>query len=321
MNPEGQESPLLSIIIPAYNEAGAIASTLDTIHGLNLASFELLVIDDGSTDGTAAVAKAAGARVVSHPYNIGNGAAVKTGIRSSRGKVLLFMDGDGQHDPKDIPRLVSLIDRYHMIVGARSRGSETHWHRDLANFVYNTFASFVADFPIHDLTSGMRVMRREDAIRFCDMFPNRFSYPTTSTLAFIRSGRSVAYLPIKTSYRVGSSKIRILSDGFEFLIIITKIAMSFSPLRVFLPVSSFLFFSGLLRYAYTYSSYGRFTNMSHLLINTSVIILLLGLVAEQIASLRMERGDKLFSVEESEAYKEVADMVRSPDALGQDQIH
>lgn len=314
-------SPLLSIIIPAYNEEGAIASTIESIYALGLQDFEILVIDDGSSDRTAQVAENAGARVISHPYNIGNGAAVKSGIRSAQGRVLLFMDGDGQHDPKDIPRLVSLIDRYHMIVGARGRGSETHWHRDFANFIYNRFASFVADFPIHDLTSGFRVLRRDDAARFCDMFPNRFSYPTTSTLAFIRSGRSVAYVPIKTRYRVGSSKIKIYSDGFEFLLIITKIAMSFSPLRVFLPVSSFLFFLGIFRYAYTYSQFGRFTNMSHLLINSSFILFMLGLVAEQIASLRMERGDKLYTVEEAEQYREVADMIRMHNGTSEENIH
>jgi glycosyltransferase involved in cell wall biosynthesis len=236
---------------------------------------------------------------VSHPYNIGNGAAVKTGIRAARGRVLVFLDGDGQHDPQDIPRLLANIPRYHMVVGARQRGSETHFHRDLANRVYNKFASFLASFKIEDLTSGFRAMRRQDALRFCDMFPNKFSYPTTSTLAFLRSGRSVKYISIKTKYRVGKSKIKLIHDGFEFLLIILKIAMSFSPLRVFLPLSSFLFFLGLGRYIHTYMMYERFTNMSHLLINTSVIVFMLGLIAEQIASLRLERGDRLFRPEDT----------------------
>jgi len=315
------EGPLLSIIIPTYNEERAIASTIEGIFKLGLASYELLVIDDGSSDNTAEVARAADAKVISHPYNIGNGAAVKTGIRAARGKVVIFLDGDGQHDPTDIPRLVSLIDRYHMVVGARTSRSETHWHRDFANFIYNRFASFVADFRIHDLTSGFRAMRRDDALRFCDMFPNRFSYPTTSTLAFLRSGRSVAYVPIKTRFRVGKSKIRLVADGFEFLLIITKIAMTFSPFRVFLPVSSFLFSLGAFRYAYTYWQFGRFTNMSHLLINSSIIVFMLGLIAEQIASLRLEKGDKLFSVEEAERYKEVVDMVRAYEPTHEEQIH
>ena len=298
------EELLLSIIIPAYNEESVIGETLRKIGGLGLPDYEVIVIDDGSQDGTAKVAEQSGVRVISHPYNIGNGAAVKTGIRSARGRVLVFMDGDGQHDPADIPRLVSKIANYHMVVGARSRGSETHWHRDMANALYNKFASFVADFEIKDLTSGFRVMRRDDAVRFCDMFPNRFSYPTTSTLAFIRSGRAVTYLPIQTKYRVGKSKIKLLHDGVEFLLIIIKIAMTFSPLRVFLPISSFLFFLGLARYVQTFIEFHRFTNMSHLLINSAVIVFMLGLIAEQIAALRMEKGDKLFAIEDQKRYQE-----------------
>lgn len=297
----------LSIIIPAYNEAAVIADTVKNLLALQMEHSELLVINDGSSDDTAKEAEAAGARVISHPYNIGNGAAIKTGIRNARGKVLVFMDGDGQHDPADIIRLLQEIPQYHMVVGARQRGSETHFHRNIANFVYNRFASFIAQFPIQDLTSGFRAMRAQDARRFCDMLPNKFSYPTTTTLAFLRSGRSLKYIPIKTRFRVGKSKIKLVHDGFEFLIIIVKIAMSFSPLRVFIPVSSFLFFLGFFRYVYTYWSYKAFTNMSHLMINSSIIVLLLGLIAEQIASLRLERGDKLFEMENSQLYEDLFD--------------
>lgn len=325
MDSSTNTTPLLSIIIPAFNEEGALGETVLAIHDLKLSRYEILVVDDGSSDATARVAATAGARVVSHPYNIGNGASVKTGIRCARGDVLVFMDGDGQHDPKDIPRLVSQIDKYHMVVGARSRGSETHWHRDAANYFYNTFASFVAEFRVLDLTSGFRVMRRGDALRFCDMFPNRFSYPTTSTLAFIRTGRAILYAPIKTRYRIGTSKIRLARDGVEFLLIITKIAMSFSPMRIFLPVSSFLFFLGLFRYAYTYWLFGQFTNMSHLLMNSSVIVFMLGLIAEQIASLRLERGDRLYEVEDAGRYTAVTSMVNNAfskdSGFDQDQSH
>ncbi|MDC0357761.1 glycosyltransferase family 2 protein [Oligoflexia bacterium] len=293
---------LISIIIPTYNEAGAIGDTVAAIQKLELEQYEIIVVNDGSSDSTAEVAQAAGARVVSHPYNIGNGAAVKTGIRSALGRVLVFMDGDGQHDPHDIPRLLEHIPYFHMVIGARQKDSETSLHRSLANRFYNLFASFVAEFKIEDLTSGFRAMRVEDAQRFCDMFPNKFSYPTTSTLAFIRSGRAIKYIPITTKYRIGKSKIKLLHDGFEFLLIILKIAMSFSPLRVFIPVSSFLFFLGLGRYIYTYINFSRFTNMSHLLINSSIIIFLLGLIAEQIASLRLEKSDKLFCVQRDDRY-------------------
>ena len=304
----GSESEVLvSVIIPAYNEEQAIGDTIGKIHKLALPASELLVIDDGSTDATAEVARQAGAKVLSHPYNIGNGAAVKTGIRSALGRVLVFMDGDGQHDPSDIPRLIGYIPHYHMVVGARQKDSETHLHRNLANFFYNRFASFLAGFKIEDLTSGMRAMRRPDAQRFCDMFPNKFSYPTTSTLAFLRSGRCIKYIPIKTRYRLGKSKIRLLQDGSQFVMIILKIAMSFSPLRVFVPASAVLFFLGLVRYLHTYLEWGRFTNMSHLLVNSSVIVFMLGLIAEQIASLRLEKGEKLFQVEDAAVYSVFGD--------------
>ena len=297
----------VSIIIPAYNEEVAIGETVARIQELNLPSYELIVVDDGSSDATSEVAAGAGARVVTHPYNIGNGAAVKSGIRASKGRVLVFLDGDGQHDPEDIPTLLRNIPKYHMVIGARQKTSETHLHRTIANKVYNTFSSLICGFKIEDLTSGFRAMRREDAQRFCDMFPNTYSYPTTSTLAFLRSGRAIKYIPIETSFRKGSkSNIRLIHDGFEFFLIIIKIAMSFSPFRVFLPISSFLFFLGLGRYCYTYLYFERFTNMSHLLINSSVIVFMLGLIAEQIASLRFERGDKLYdqqSAEELERFK------------------
>ncbi len=300
------ESPLISIIIPTYNEAEAIGDTVSDLQALKLPSCEILVVNDGSSDETAKEAEKAGARVLSHPYNIGNGAAVKTGIRNARGQVFVFLDGDGQHDPQDIPRLLSHISRYHMVVGARTKDSQTHLHRTLANFVYNTLASFIAEFKIEDLTSGFRAMRREDALRFCDMFPNRFSYPTTSTLAFLRSGRSVKYIPITTKYRLGKSKIKLIHDGFEFLLIIIKIAMSFSPLRIFIPVSSFLFFVGFLRYIYTFVFFHQFTNMSALLMNSAVIVFLLGLIAEQVASLRLEKGNELYRSGDEERYKEFA---------------
>lgn len=294
---------LVSIIIPAFNEEGAIGSTVAAIQDLRIESSEILVIDDGSSDLTAQRAEEAGARVISHPYNIGNGAAVKTGIRSARGKAVVFLDGDGQHAPADIPRLLAHIPRYHMVVGARQSDSETHVHRTFANYLYNTFASWISGFKIEDLTSGFRAMRRQDALRFCDMFPNKFSYPTTSTLAFIRSGRSLRYIPIKTRYRIGKSKINLLYDGIEFFLIILKIAMSFSPFRVFLPASLTLCFLGLGWYLYNFLMFGRFTNMSALLLNSSVIVFMLGLVAEQIASMRLERGEKLFAVEDMRQYR------------------
>jgi glycosyltransferase involved in cell wall biosynthesis len=279
----------ISIVIPVFNEAENLAEVIRKILALEMAHAEIIVVDDGSTDASAEVALREGANVIRHPYNIGNGAAIKTGIRAARGNVLVFMDGDGQHKPEDIPKLLERARSYHMVVGARSKGSKLRLHRNLANIAYNLLASYVTRFPVKDLTSGFRVLARLDALRFIDLLPNTFSYPTTLTLAYLRSGLTITYVPIQTLYRSGQSKISLVTDGIRFLLIITKIATLFSPFRVFLPVSFFFFAMGLGNYLRTYLTEGRFTNMSVFMWTTAVIIFMLGLVSEQIAALRMER--------------------------------
>jgi glycosyltransferase involved in cell wall biosynthesis len=279
----------LSIVIPVFNEANNLAALIGKVQALKLPQSEIIVVDDGSTDGSAEIAMRAGANVVRHPYNIGNGAAVKSGIRAARGRLIVLMDGDGQHPPEDIPKLLSQASHYHMVVGARGKGSKLRFHRYAANLLYNLLASYVTRFKVQDLTSGFRVLSRRDALRFIDLLPNTFSYPTTLTLAILRSGFTVKYVPIRTLYRAGQSKISLVTDGIRFLLIITKIATLFSPFRVFLPVSIFFFLAGMSNYLYTYFTQGRFTNMSVFMFTTAVIIFMLGLVSEQIALLRMER--------------------------------
>ena len=279
----------ISVVIPVFNEANSVGQVIGKIQALELPATEIIVVDDGSTDGSADVALNAGANVVRHPYNIGNGAAVKSGMRAAKGRLIVLMDGDGQHKPEDIPKLLAEAANYHMIVGARGKGSKLRFHRYAANSVYNLFASYVTQFRVQDLTSGFRVLPRRDALRFIDLLPNTFSYPTTLTLAFLRSGLTVKYVPIQSLYRAGQSKISLITDGLRFLLIITKIATLFSPFRVFLPVSLFFFLGGLGNYAYTYFTQNRFTNMSVFALTTAVIIFMLGLISEQIALLRMER--------------------------------
>ena len=289
----------LSVIIPAYNEADAIAPVIeslcrqldgrDEIRG----RFEVVVVDDGSTDGTGEVSCGANplVRLVRHPYNMGNGAAVKTGIRTARGRVLVFLDADGQHDPSVILQLYEACDEYDMVVGARGRGSQAGLHRSLANGVFNQLASYVTGRRIPDLTSGIRAIRRDVARRFAGLLPNGYSYPTTITLCLMRAGFSVHYLPITASRRVGKSKIRLAVDGPKFLLVIAKICMLFSPLRIFLPVSLYLFLMGFGYYGYTFWADHRFTNMSMLLFTTAVIVFMMGLLAEQIAQMRFERTE------------------------------
>ena len=280
---------VISIVIPVFNEAATLAALLGKVQRLELAQAEIIVVDDGSIDGSAEIALEAGANVIRHPYNIGNGAAVKTGIRAARGRFIVLMDGDGQHQPEDIPKLIAEASNYHMVVGARAKGSKLRFHRNAANLAYNVLASYVTQFRVKDLTSGFRILTRLDALRFIDLLPNTFSYPTTLTLAFLRSGLTVKYVPIQTLYRSGQSKISLVTDGIRFMLIIVKIATLFSPLRVFLPVSLSFFTVGLANYLYTYVTQGRLTNMSVFMWTSAVIIFMLGLVSEQIASLRMER--------------------------------
>lgn len=279
----------ISIVIPVFNEAENLARMLENLRDLALPRTEIVVVDDGSSDGSGDVAESAGASVVRHPYNIGNGAAVKSGIRAARGRVIVLMDGDGQHKPEDIPKLLAEADKFHMIGGARAKGSKLRLHRNAANAVYNLFASYVTNFKVQDLTSGFRLLSRRDALRFIDLLPNTFSYPTTLTLAFLRSGLTVKYVPIQTLYRSGQSKISLVTDGIRFFLIIAKIATLFSPFRVFLPVSILFFLAGAANYTYTYLTEHRFTNMSALMFTAAVIVFMLGLISEQIALLRMER--------------------------------
>ncbi len=279
----------LSIIIPVFNESQNLSFLLDQLQSLEMPDTEIIVVDDGSTDESWKIVAEKGARLIHHPYNIGNGAAVKSGIRAARGKLLVLMDGDGQHRPEDVPRLLKDAEKFHMVVGARGKGSRLRLHRYIANLVYNAFASYVTKFKVEDLTSGFRVLSRKDALRFIDLLPNTFSYPSTLTLAFLRSGLTVKYVPIQSLYRSGESKIRLATDGMRFLLIITKIATLFSPLRVFLPVSLFFFFTGIGYYLYTYVTEGRFTNMTVFLLTTAVIVFMMGLISEQIALLRMEQ--------------------------------
>jgi len=284
----------VSIIIPAYDEGQTIGDVIKRIRTL-YPEFEIIVINDGSSDNTAQVAKEAGALVYSHPYNIGNGAAVKSGIRFASNKILVFMDGDGQHEPKEIATLLKYIPEFEMVVGARPKGYQASWGRGLANKIYNWLASYVAKFPVQDLTSGFRAVKSEIARNFLYLLPNTYSYPTTITLSVLRSGRSVKYVPINTQRRKkGKSKIKVFRDGIRFFLIIAKICTLYSPFRIFLPISVLMFLLGLSYYIYTFVVWGRFTNMSALLFTTSILIFMMGLISEQICQMRFERseGDK-----------------------------
>jgi glycosyltransferase involved in cell wall biosynthesis len=280
----------LSIVIPAKNEGGAIAGVVANACK-QYPDAEVIVVDDGSDDDTAKLAAEAGAKVIRHPESLGNGAAVKSGARAATGDIIAFMDGDGQHTASELAPLLQRLDEgFEMAIGARDTGSHANVGRLFANGLYNGIASMMSGRKILDLTSGFRVARAEKFKQFLYLLPNGFSYPTTITMAFLRSGYAITYEPISAAKRVGKSHIRPIRDGVRFLIIIFKIATLYSPLKIYLPASGLFFTTGLGYYAYTYMTDGRFTNMSMLLFSASVIIFLIGLVSEQITALTYSRS-------------------------------
>ncbi|MFC2036383.1 glycosyltransferase family 2 protein [Chloroflexota bacterium] len=285
----------MTVIIPALNEEQTIAQVVTDVRQVMdecRIDYEVLVVDDGSGDDTGVLAREAGARVIRHAYNMGNGAAVKTGIRNASGDVTVLMDGDGQHDAHDIPRLLAEIECYGMVVGARSSDSRTQWHRDWANMGYNLLASYVCGRRVPDLTSGFRAIHTSLARRFVYLLPNSFSYPTTITLAMFHAAHCVKYVPIRASARVGKSKIKPLSDGVRFLVIIFRIATLFSPLKVFLPISVCISGLGVFWYLFTLITYGfKMPPASVIMILSGVLFFLMGLISEQIAQLRFDRSE------------------------------
>jgi glycosyltransferase involved in cell wall biosynthesis len=281
----------ISIILPAKNEAAALKDLLPRLTAAQPGA-EIIVVDDGSTDDTRAICASAGVICLSSPYSMGNGAAIKRGARAASGDVLVFMDGDGQHDPADIQRLVGRLEQgFDMVVGARSWESQAGVGRGVANTFYNWLASRMTGHEVADLTSGFRVARAARFREFIHLLPNGFSYPTTSTMAFFRSAYGVAYEPIKAAERVGKSHIRPFKDGIRFLLIIFKIATLYSPLKLFGPVSVLFFLLGCGNYLRTYLMDGRLTNGSALMWSAAVIVFLIGLVSEQITSLTYKRDE------------------------------
>lgn len=284
-----------SVVIPAYNEEKNISSLLKALKLLLANDAEIIVVDDGSNDDTAATAMKLGSRVIRHPYNIGNGAAIKTGIRNAQGEFIILMDADGQHPAEEIPKLLNEVADYDMVIGARSFNTLPLGRR-WANRLFNAFASYVTHTKIEDLTSGFRVVRKKVVKNYLYLLPNSFSYPATLTLAFLKSGRRIKFVSVNMKMRKGGkSKINPLQDGIRFLLIIARIATIYSPFRVFLPISLFFFLCGLCYYLYTFIKFHRFTNMSLLLFTTSVLIFMLSLIAEQISHLYLKESQEVDS--------------------------
>lgn len=284
----------VSVIIPAYNEAETIGEVIRGIKnvGTNLSGegFEIIVVDDGSTDSTADTARKEGAIVISHPYNIGNGASVKTGVRAATKDYLVLMDGDLQHDPADIPKLLAGLEKYDMVVGARTKGFHLSFVRSFLNSMLNKIASMLANHKVQDLTSGFRAIKKEKMLEFLHLLPNTFSYPSTITLAMFKAGYPVKYEELSsiTKRSKGKSKIRLVSDGVRFLYIVTRIIMLFDPLKFFLPISFLLFIMGISLAIYQLITKGGIFGGSLFTLLVSVFIFFFGFLADQVASIRRQ---------------------------------
>jgi len=280
----------VSVVVPAFNEGASIGALVAELRGA-APWREILVVDDGSSDETGRRAADAGARVIRHPYNKGNGAAVKTGVRHAAGEFVLILDADGQHRPADAARLITRLGEYELVVGARSNVTQASLARRIGNGTLNAIASYLTGQRIPDLTSGFRAARREHFLEFLHLLPNGFSTPTTTTMAFMKAGYSVCFEPIDAGARQGRSKIRFGPDGVQFFVILLKVVTIYSPMRVFLPLSLASLAIGGAYAGWTLLTQSHVANASVLLILLSVVIFLVGLVSEQIASLRFEGRD------------------------------
>lgn len=285
----------ISVVLPAYNEEKAIGGVLQTLHTMQMFD-EIIIVDDFSQDRTVEVAREAypDVRVVQHPYNMGNGAAVKSGIRAATGDVIVLMDSDGQHPPSEVPRLLEHIGRYDMVVGARTANTQASFGRRVANAVFNRYATYIVGRPVLDLTSGFRVFKASIARSFVYLLPNGYSYPTTLTIAFFRAGYAVKYQSFQAARREAGSQsgIRPLRDGLRFLLTLTRLAVLFVPLKIFLPVSLFLTLTGGGYVISQLLLYRRFSGFGGLVTTIGIFIFMLGLISEQIALLRLVNSER-----------------------------
>lgn len=279
----------ISVILPAKNESQGLVELLTRVK-LTCPGAEIILVNDGSTDDTESIGLASEVIVVNHPYSKGNGASIKSGLRQASREWVILLDGDGQHPPEFIPKLINKAAKgYDLVVGARTPESQASLGRLFANSLYNKLASLMVNQKIPDLTSGFRMAKRKLMLEFIHLLPNGFSYPTTSTMAFFRAGYSVGFETFTGDKREGKSHISIVKDGIRFFLIIFKVGSLYSPFKIFFPVAAFQVLLGLGYYLYTYLTSGTFTNMTALVLSSAVIVFLIGLVSEQITMLMYKK--------------------------------
>lgn len=285
--------PDITVVIPTFNEERTIAEVVRGVRD-HVPEARVLVIDDGSTDATAREARSAGADVISHPLNKGNGAAVKTALRHIAGGLVAILDADSQHDPSDVPALLEKLDQYDLVVGARSFNNEQGAPlRNVGNVILRKLASFLAEQTIPDLTSGFRAFRHEIAVKFLHVYPNGYSFPSTSTLSFIAAGYNVAFVPIQGRRRPEGtqSKLRPFRDGFRFIMLILRIITMANPNKLFFPVGLIMVLAGLALTIRNLVLFGQFSSGVVLFFAGGTNIIFFGLILDQFASLRLQERD------------------------------
>jgi glycosyltransferase involved in cell wall biosynthesis len=281
-----------TIIIPAFNEEASIGDVV-RIMGNQYPEMGVIVVDDGSTDDTLSQAELAGAKIIRHYTNLGYGAALKTGVRSTDADVIIFFDADGQHDPRDVGRLVQAIEDCDMVVGVRQKESYVPPVRRPGKRILNWVANIVCGQRIPDVNSGLRAIRRDIFLKYVHLLPYGFSLSTTTTIAFLKAGRVVKYIPIVVKKRQGASTVRQLKHGPESLLLILRLIVLFEPLKIFLAVAGGLFalsiFSLVIDLVLTKS--GGISDTTVLLSIATLIVFMFGLVCDQVSALRRQRNE------------------------------
>ncbi len=273
----------LSIVIPAYNEEETITKVIRDAHNVmknSGISYEIIVVNDGSKDNTGALARKEYVVLINHPYNQGYGASLKTGIRNSKSKYVLIMDGDDQHYPDDILRIFEKAKDYEMVVGART--NITSFLRSPAKLILSFFANYLAGRKIPDLNSGFRIMKKDFVMNYMHILPNKFSFTTTITLCAVDGGHSFCYMPIKVKKRnTGKSTIHPVKDTTNFLLLLIRMTMLFNPLKVFIPTSLFLLIFGI--------AFSTYPKSASIIFVAAMLTFFFGLLADQVSLMRRER--------------------------------
>jgi glycosyltransferase involved in cell wall biosynthesis len=281
----------VSIIIPAFNEETGIKGTLEKlIQGGYHKKFEIIIVDDGSTDRTKEICEEFPVRLISHTVNKGYGASLKTGIRKSTTEKVVFMDSDGQHDPKYLDELVVLLEDHDMVIGCRTEDSFQVKNRTFGKKVIKWVGEFLVEQKLPDYNSGFRGFQKDLIMSMLHIMPNGFSFSTTSTLGFMKEGYNIATFPIFVEERVGrKSSVKFFKDGPKTLMLLLRIIMLFNPLKIFLPASVIAGTAGIAFGIYGFLQFNRFSNGAIILITLGMILFFIGLIADQISLLNRKR--------------------------------